>query len=95
MSRSEGKKGDKVVIRYAEVLDENGELYVANLRRAECRDEMILSGGEDTFDPKFTFHGFRYAEIRGYSGAFKAVRHAVFAPFDDNADAGDRLQRKF
>ena len=28
---------------------------------------------------------FRYAEIRGYSGAFKAVRHAVFAPFDDNA----------
>lgn len=60
---AKGKKGDKVVIRYAEVLDENGELYVANLRRAECRDEMILSGGEDTFDPKFTFHGFRYAEI--------------------------------
>ncbi|GAB3277245.1 alpha-L-rhamnosidase [Kineosporia babensis] len=57
--------GAKVVIRHAEILD-NGELYVANLRRAECIDTFIASGaGTEVFEPLFTVHGFRFAEVSG------------------------------
>ena len=43
---------------------ENGNVYTANLRRAKCTDEFILSGEEDVFEPEFTYHGFKYAELR-------------------------------
>lgn len=58
-----GKSGQKIIIRHAEVLDENGELYIANLRRASCTDTLILSDKPAHFAPEFTYHGFRYAEI--------------------------------
>ncbi len=57
--------GTKIVVRHAEIL-QNGELYVENLRRAEAIDTFIASGSEvETFEPLFTFHGFRFAEISG------------------------------
>ncbi len=59
-----GEAGEEVVVRYAEVL-EDGELGVRPLRTAEATDRFVLSGGQDTFEPTFTFHGFRYAEITG------------------------------
>ncbi len=59
-----GKEGDKIVVKYAEVLNSDGSLYTENLRRAKCTDELILSEDKYLFDPKFTYHGFRYAEIR-------------------------------
>lgn len=58
-----GEKGGKVIVRYAEVLNEDGSLYFDNLRKAVSTDTLILSGGVDAFEPKFTYHGFRYAEI--------------------------------
>lgn len=61
--KANGERGDKIVAKFGEMLDENGGVYTANLRRAKCTDEFVLSGGEDYFEPKFTFHGFRYAEI--------------------------------
>jgi alpha-L-rhamnosidase len=62
--------GTKIVVRHAEIL-ENGELYVENLRRAEAIDTFITSGAEvETFEPLFTFHGFRFAEISGISAKF-------------------------
>jgi len=63
-----GGCGDKLTIRYGEMLD-GGRVYVENLRRAKCTDEFILSGGTDRFEPKFTYHGFRYAEITKPAGA--------------------------
>ena len=63
------KPGQTVTIRYAEELDEDGTLYTAPLRGAECRDEYTASGdGRDLslYCPSFTFHGFRYAEIMGF-----------------------------
>lgn len=64
---AKGNAGDKIIVKYGEMLD-GGEVYVANLRRAKCTDEFILSGGLDVFEPKFTYHGFRYAEIKKDSG---------------------------
>jgi alpha-L-rhamnosidase len=64
--RLEGTAGQHVVIRHAEALDERGELYVENLRGAEQKDEFVLQdGGSATLEPRFTFHGFRYAELSG------------------------------
>ena len=59
-----GDKGDKVIIKYAEAIDENGMVDRRNLRAAKCIDEYVLSGnGEEAFAPKYSWRGFRYAEV--------------------------------
>ena len=64
-----GQRGDKVTLRYAETLQPNGSLYVANLRDAKVTDIYTLKGGgEEIWHPVFVFHGFRYVEITGYPG---------------------------
>ena len=56
-----------ITLRHAEVL-EHEELGTRPLRTAEATDHFILSGGEDVFEPTFTFHGFRYVEVDGWPG---------------------------
>jgi alpha-L-rhamnosidase len=64
-----GNRGDKVTLRFAESLQENGELFTANLRDARATDVYILKGGEkETWEPSFVYHGFRYVEITGFPG---------------------------
>ena len=65
--RVRGDEGQTITVRHAEVL-EQGELGVRPLRDAQATDRFILSGGEDEFEPTFTFHGFRYAEVDGWPG---------------------------
>ena len=60
-----GVRGQKVVLRHAEVLDREGNFYTANLRRAKATDSYTLAGGEQVLRPHFTFHGFRYAAVEG------------------------------
>jgi len=58
--------GARVVIRHGEALDADGALYTDNLRTADATD--VLIGGDDAvvvFEPRFTYHGFRYAEVSG------------------------------
>jgi alpha-L-rhamnosidase len=62
-----GPEGSTITLRHAEVL-EHGELGVRPLRTAKATDHLTLSGGADTFEPTFTFHGFRYAEVEGWPG---------------------------
>jgi alpha-L-rhamnosidase len=69
--RVQGPAGSEIVIRHAEVL-EHDELGTRPLRRAKATDRYILSGGEDVFEPTFTFHGFRYAEVEGWPGELRA-----------------------
>ncbi len=64
-----GKSGEKVTLRFAEVLNENGEIEVENLRDARATDVYILKGGEEeVWEPSFVYHGFRYVEVTGYPG---------------------------
>jgi alpha-L-rhamnosidase len=68
--RVQGREGDTVVLRHAEVL-EHGELGTRPLRHAKATDTYTLAGdGIETWEPEFTFHGFRYAEIQGWPGEF-------------------------
>ncbi|WP_249354042.1 alpha-L-rhamnosidase [Microbacterium sp. 2FI] len=69
----QGDVGDVVTIRHAEVL-EHAELGTRPLRSAQATDQFTLSGGVDEFEPTFTFHGFRYAEVEGWPGGLAAVR---------------------
>ena len=67
--RVSGPAGKTVRLRFGEVLQPDGELYTANLRSAEATDYYTLRGkGVETFEPHFTFHGFRYIELTGYPG---------------------------
>ncbi len=64
-----GKRGDKITVKFAESLQANGELFVANLRDAKVTDVYTLKGsGAENWNPGFVYHGFRYAEITGYPG---------------------------
>lgn len=60
-----GRPGQKLVLRHAESLDENGNFYTGNLSFAKATDTYILSGGEQLLRPHFTFHGFRYVCVEG------------------------------
>lgn len=63
-----GPAGTPFVLRYAEVLDQSGQLYTANLRAAKATDRYFLGDPhrEETFEPQFTTHGFRYVEVYGF-----------------------------
>ena len=69
--RVAGEPGRVVTLRHAEVL-EDGELGTRPLRAAAATDRYTLSGGADVFEPTFTFHGFRYAEVHGWPGELEA-----------------------
>jgi beta-glucosidase-like glycosyl hydrolase len=65
-----GAEGDVITLRHAEVL-EQGELATEPLRAARATDTYTLSGdGVEAWAPRFSFHGFRYAEITGWPGDF-------------------------
>jgi alpha-L-rhamnosidase len=60
-----GKAGARIILKHAEILDKDGSIYTANLRSARATDSYTLKGeGTEVWEPRFTFHGFRYAEIR-------------------------------
>ena len=65
-----GEKGDTVKLKFAEVLDKDGNFYTANLRAAECTDTYVFGkNGEVVYEPKFTFHGFRFVQVIGMDKA--------------------------
>ncbi|MFD0855866.1 family 78 glycoside hydrolase catalytic domain, partial [Actinomadura adrarensis] len=67
----DAERGRRIQLRHAEMLDD-GELYLANLRTAEATDVYIAAGEPvEVFEPRFTFHGFRYAEVTGYPGELR------------------------
>jgi alpha-L-rhamnosidase len=67
--RVKGPAGTKVQLRFAEILNSDGTIYRDNLRNADATDIYTLrGGGVETFQPHFTFHGFRYVEATGYPG---------------------------
>ena len=71
--RVTGAAGDTVTIRTAEVL-QDGEIYTRPLRGARSTDHYTLAGGGvEEWEPRFTFHGFRYAEVSGWPGDLDAA----------------------
>src|ERR1019366_4189505 len=71
--RVRGPRGTRVQLRHAELLYDDGTLNVENLRAAKATDVYILRGDGclEVYQPRFTYHGFRYVELTGYPGAPK------------------------
>jgi len=62
--------GTEVRLRHAEFLRPDGQVDVSNLRLARATDSYIACGcGVETWQPRFTYHGFRYVEVTGMPGA--------------------------
>ncbi|MGE5360764.1 MAG: glycoside hydrolase family 78 protein [Bacteroidales bacterium] len=61
-----GEAGATATLRHAEMLNDDGTIYTENLRAAAQTDRFTLAGrGDETFEPRFTYHGFRYVEVTG------------------------------
>jgi alpha-L-rhamnosidase len=69
-----GQAGALIELRHAEMLNPDGSLYLENLRSAKATDYYTLKGDSngEVWEPRFTFHGFRYAEVRYGMPAFDA-----------------------
>ncbi len=86
--RLRAPRGTRVIVRHAEVLDLKGEPWTENLRSALAIDEHVCSGGDDDFLPTFTFHGFRYVEIRGLPGGLTMDQVTAVVFGSDTPDRG-------
>jgi len=83
----EGDAGTTVTLRHFEVLDKDGNVYTANLRKAtQAVAYTLAGGGPEVFEPHFTFQGFRYVAVSGLPGEPSpeqltgVVIHSDFAP---------------
>jgi alpha-L-rhamnosidase len=98
--RAKGAAGTDVKLRFAEVLNPDGTMYVENLRTAKATDHFILAGkGEEEFEPAFTYHGFRYAEVSGVASKPRVedVQAVVFhtdAPFTSELKTKSEMLNK-
>ena len=65
-----GPAGTTIRLRYGEMLHPDGRLMTENLRKARATDHYVLRGDPqgETYEPRFTFHGFQYVEVTGYPG---------------------------
>ncbi len=64
--KAKGRRGDRIVVHHAEVLDRDGNFYTENLRAARNKNTYVLSGGEDLFKPSYSYQGFRYIRLTEY-----------------------------
>jgi len=85
-----GKAGTQVSLRHAENLKPDGTLDLANMRGARVTDIYTLNGkGTESWEPSFTYHGFRYVEMRGFPGKPGLTSLAGRVVHDDLRTAGE------
>ena len=84
----QGRPGEQVVLRHAEVL-EHGELATRPLRHAAATDTYVLAGrGVETYEPTFAIHGFRYVEVGGWPGELTPASIEAVVCHSDMAPTG-------
>lgn len=68
--RATGPAGTTITAKFAELLNPDGTADLSNLRLAKATDTFVLAGTgtDESFEPHFTYHGFRYVEVEGYPG---------------------------
>mgnify|MGYP000851662081 FL=1 len=82
-------KGQPIVLRFAETLNSDGTIYLANIRSAKVSDIYTPSkDGEFSWEPSFTYHGFRYVEISGLNYQPKLTDFTGKVVYDKMATTG-------
>ena len=90
MVKAKGRAGDSIRLSHAEVLDKQGNFYTDNLRSARARDVFVLNGGgQETFEPRFTFHGFRYIRVEGVAGPVNPDDFTAVVLYSDMPETGE------
>jgi alpha-L-rhamnosidase len=84
-----GKAGDSIKLSHTEVLDKAGNFYIENLRGAKAQNVYILKGGGDEyFEPQFTWQGFRYVKVEGITGDLNLANFTAVAVYSDMEPTG-------
>ncbi len=101
--RVKGERGARVTLRFAENLFADGTVNQENLIKAAATDVYVLKGGEEeTWEPQFTYHGFRYVQVEGFPGrpqahdlSVKVVRSSVASSgvFEASNDLINRIHK--
>jgi alpha-L-rhamnosidase len=98
--RVKGKRGDRVCLQFAEVLDRDGNFYRGNLRSARQEEVYFCRGDEEeVFEPHFTFSGFRYVRVAAFPGKILAenftgvVFHSDMRPTGSFSCSDPRINR--
>jgi alpha-L-rhamnosidase len=87
--KANGKTGDSIKISHAEVLDKAGNFYTENLRGAKAQNIYVLKGGGDEhFEPQFTWQGFRYIKVEGITGDLNLDNFTAVAVYSDMEPTG-------
>ncbi|WP_046369809.1 alpha-L-rhamnosidase [Flavihumibacter petaseus] len=87
--RVKGKAGDTVTLRFSEKLKTKDSLYTDNLRNARATDNYVIGGnGWENWEPRFTYHGFRYVEVKGLQYVPDASQFTGKIVYDDIATTG-------
>jgi alpha-L-rhamnosidase len=84
-----GKSGDKFRVTHAEILDKDGNFYTENLRAAKAELIYTLKEGEQTYEPHFTFFGFRYIRIDDFEGDIIPEDFTAVALYSDMEKTGE------
>ena len=85
-----GPAGTTVTVRHAEVLNPDGTIYTTNLRAAQATDHFTLAGTgkAETYEPRFTVHGYRYVELTGLPSAPTTATVTGRAMWTSGAETG-------
>lgn len=94
---AQAEPGETAIIRHAEVLDSKGEPYYANLRSA-AQTDVATFDGPGVYEPRFTFHGFRYVEVAGIQGEVKCRARVLHSDVELSGSfkcSDERINRLF
>ncbi|CAL1517745.1 family 78 glycoside hydrolase catalytic domain [Chitinophaga sp. MM2321] len=84
-----GEKGDTIRMRFAETMKGKDSIYLDNMRDAKVTDKYILKGGgTESWEPRFTYHGFRFVEVEGLRSKPDVKDFAGKVIYDDVATIG-------
>ena len=73
------QSGQTTTLRFAEMLNPDGSFHTDNYRSAKSTDSYTAAADETVeWEPKFTFHGFRYVEISGLPEGIEPQNDWVF-----------------
>ncbi|GAB3565934.1 hypothetical protein GCM10027578_14270 [Spirosoma luteolum] len=87
--RISGSRGTRLTLRFGESLNGDGSLYTDNLRSAQQTDVYTLRGnGPEVWEPRFTYHGFRYVELTGFAQPPTVEQFDGCVLYDDMAQHG-------
>ncbi|MCE7798853.1 glycoside hydrolase family 78 protein [Sphingobium sufflavum] len=88
-----GAADQRITLRFAELVNEDGSIDQSNLRGARAADTYVLRGDPagEIYEPRFTYHGFRYVEIEGLKAPLESGQATGIVIHSDLAQTGDLM----